>query len=167
MLWLYERTVDNSARFVLGTIGDNPLVCFGVNPSTAEPNKLDRTIQGVSKVAVRNGYDSFIMLNVYRQRATDPNGLHSDFDPALKSENERQISAFIRGRELTLWAAWGALINKRRFLPLLLRNILDLPELAASEWVSRGAVSRDGHPHHPLYVKDTEKLEPFSVAHYR
>jgi hypothetical protein len=167
VLWLYERTVDNSARFVLGTIGDNPLVCFGVNPSTAEPHKLDRTIQSVSKVAVRNGYDSFIMLNVYPQRATDPNGLHSHVDPALKMENERQISALIRGSKLTLWAAWGALINKRRFLPLLLRDILDLPALAASEWVSRGAVSRDGHPHHPLYVKDTETLEPFSVAHYR
>ena len=167
MRWLYERTVDDAARFVLGTVGDNPLVCFGVNPSTAEPNQLDRTIQGVSKVAVRNGFDGFIMLNVYPQRATDPNDLHSDFDPALKSENERQISAVIRGRKLTLWAAWGALINKRRFLPLLLRDILVLPEVAASEWVSRGAVSRAGHPHHPLYVKDTEKLEPFSVAHYR
>lgn len=32
--WLYRPNVDNSARFVLGTVGDNPLVCFGVNPST-------------------------------------------------------------------------------------------------------------------------------------
>jgi hypothetical protein len=165
--WLHERTLDNSARFVLGTVGDNPLVCFGVNPSTAEPNKLDRTIQGVSKVAVRNGYDSFIMLNVYPQRATDPNCLHSAADPTLKSANERQISTLVSGKKLTLWAAWGALIDKRRFLPLLLKDILDLPELAASEWVSRGAVSRDGHPHHPLYVKKTATFESFSVARYR
>lgn len=41
--WLYEHNDDNSARYVLGTVGENPLVCFGVNPSTAEPNALDAT----------------------------------------------------------------------------------------------------------------------------
>jgi hypothetical protein len=164
---LYERNADNSARFVLGTVGDNPLVCFGVNPSTAEPDKLDRTLQTVNKVAAQSGFDSFIMLNVYPQRAKDPNGIHAAFDSALKSENERQISTVIGGRNLTLWAVWGALIGKRRFLPMLLKDILDLPALSERAWVSRGSVSRAGHPHHPLYVKDAEVLNPFSVSHYR
>lgn len=167
MQWLYERTEDNSARFTLGTVGDNPLVCFGVNPSTADPRRLDRTLENVSKAADRNGYDSFIMLNVYPQRATDPNRLHSTFDPDLKSENERQIAAVVSGRRLTLWAAWGALIDKRPFLRPLLKDILHLPELAMGEWVSRGPVSRAGHPHHPLYVRETETLKSFSIEHYR
>ena len=46
--WLYERTIDNAARFVLGTIGANPLICFGINPSTAEPGNLDPTVNYVS-----------------------------------------------------------------------------------------------------------------------
>lgn len=165
--WLYEHNADNSARFVLGTVGDNPLVCFGINPSTAEPNDLDPTLKTVSKVATLNGYDSFIMLNVYPQRATDPNGMHAALDPALKVENEQHISNLVGGRNLTLWAAWGSLIGKRPFLPVLLKDILDLPAVSQSTWVSRGAVSGAGHPHHPLYVKDTEVLAPFSVEHYR
>ena len=65
MEWLYERTVDNSARFILGTVGSNPLICFGINPSTAEPSNLDPTVNYVSRLAVSNNYDSFVMLNVY------------------------------------------------------------------------------------------------------
>ncbi|POH71552.1 hypothetical protein C3B59_00005 [Cryobacterium zongtaii] len=69
MQWLYEHTADNSARFVLGTLNANPLVCFGVNPSTAEPNRLDRTVDAVRRVATLNGFDSFVMLNVCARRA--------------------------------------------------------------------------------------------------
>jgi hypothetical protein len=165
--WLYKPNADNSARFVLGTVGDNPLVCFGVNPSTAAPSDLDPTLKTVSKVATLNGYDSWIMLNVYPQRATDPNGIHSVLDAALRAENERHIGELIDGRSLTLWAAWGSLITKRPFLRENLQGILDLPALSASTWVSRGTVSKAGHPHHPLYAKDTEPFAPYSVASYR
>lgn len=165
--WIYKPNDDNSARFVLGTVGDNPLVCFGVNPSTAAPNDLDPTLKTVSKVATLNGYDSWIMLNVYAQRATDPNGIHAELDVTLKAENERHIAELVDGRRLTLWAAWGSLITKRPFLSSALRDILALPALSASTWVSRGTVSNAGHPHHPLYVKDTETFAPYSVAHYR
>ena len=37
-MWIYERTNDNLFRFILGRDGKNPLVCFGVNPSTAVPD---------------------------------------------------------------------------------------------------------------------------------
>ncbi|MCS5716471.1 DUF1643 domain-containing protein [Herbiconiux sp. CPCC 205716] len=107
------------------------------------------------------------MLNVYAQRATKPSGIHRNFDPLLKAENERQISDVINGKSQTVWAAWGSIIEERKFLRVLLKDILDLPALAASEWVSRGPVSAVGHPHHPLYVKAAEPLKPFSTAHYR
>lgn len=120
MEWIYECTDDNSARFILGTIGANPIICFGINPSTAEPNKLDRTVDYVSRIAEFNGYDSFVMLNVYPQRATNPKNLHKVFSPELKSENERHIAAIIGGQNLTLWAAWGGLITKRKYLNTLM-----------------------------------------------
>ncbi len=34
---------QHKERFILGEAGENPLVCIGVNPSTAEPDKLDNT----------------------------------------------------------------------------------------------------------------------------
>ena len=69
--WIYERSADGSARFVLGTVGVNPLVCFGINPSAAVPNAPDRTVARVGNFAVDNCYDSWTMLNVYPQIATD------------------------------------------------------------------------------------------------
>jgi len=79
--WIYERTADNSARFVLGTVGVNPLVCVGVNPSTAAPGDPDRTVSKVMGFAARNGFDSWVMLNLYPQRSIDPKGMHLVHDP--------------------------------------------------------------------------------------
>lgn len=41
MEWIYKNTSDNKSRFVLGTKGDKPLICFGINPSTAEPGNTE------------------------------------------------------------------------------------------------------------------------------
>lgn len=162
--WIYEHNADNSARFVLGTVGTNPLFCFGINPSTAEPGSLDSTVNYVRNIALSNGYDSFVMLNVYPQRATDPNALHKALLPELKAENERHIAALINGRELTLWAAWGGLIKKRQYLRRLLQDITSLPEMRNCRWMSRGAPTKGGHPHHPRYVKKDCPFEHFDIG---
>jgi len=86
--WIYEQSTDNSARFVLGTVGENPLVCVGVNPSTAAPGTPDLTVSKVMGFASRNGFDSWVMLNLYPQRSADPKGMHLASDPVLKAENE-------------------------------------------------------------------------------
>lgn len=114
--WIYKHSMDNSARFVLGTEGENPLVCVGVNPSTAAPGEPDRTISKVMAFASRNGFDSWVMLNLYPQRSTDPKGMHLAYSSELKAENQRQIAELIDGRQLTLLAAWGALIRLRPYL---------------------------------------------------
>lgn len=167
MSWLYENTADNSARFVLQSPGSSPLICIGVNPSTAEPGALDSTLKVVQKVAKANEYDCFLMLNIYPQRSTKPRFMHHTFDPALKAANEAHIARAIADRPLTVWAAWGAVIEIRPYLAPLLRDILELSELKNVRWVSRGQVSMAGHPHHPLYVPDDVPLVPCSVDHYR
>jgi len=167
MQWLYTHTPDNSARYILGTVGERPLICFGINPSTAEPNKLDPTVNLVRLQAEAQGYDSFIMLNVYPQRATNPKDLHKTYCPTLQTENERQIAALIDGNDHTLWAAWGGLINKRPYLIPLVQNIIALPELQNCNWVSRGQPTKDGHPHHPLYVKKAAPFEAFDISMYQ
>ena len=43
--WIYVNNDDNTSRYVLGTKGDKPVFCFGINPSTAEPNNLDPTLK--------------------------------------------------------------------------------------------------------------------------
>ena len=70
--WLYVPDFYTEYRYILGTRGKKPLICVGINPSTAQPGRLDNTLKSVERIALGNGYDSFIMFNVYAQRATDP-----------------------------------------------------------------------------------------------
>jgi hypothetical protein len=164
--WIYKPSPGNSARTLLGTQGQHPLVCVGINPSTAVPGNLDRTVATVERVAERGDFDSFMMLNVYPQRATKPSDMHSAVDLELHAWNMRSIAAFADGRTLEVWAAWGTLIRKRKYLPQLLTDIVALPESENVQWLSRGPRSKAGHPHHPLYVRADALLDAFDVNAY-
>ena len=74
-IWYYEPHTYLPYRYVLGRVGRHPLVCIGINPSTAQPGALDPTLKSVERLANANGFDSWIMFNVYPQRATDPNDM--------------------------------------------------------------------------------------------
>ena len=69
-LWYYEPHTYQPYRYVLGRVGRHPLVCIGINPSTAQPGALDPTLKSVERLANANDFDSWIMFNVYPQRAT-------------------------------------------------------------------------------------------------
>ena len=56
-IWYYEPHTYQSYRYVLGRVGKHPLVCIGINPSTAQPGALDPTLKSVERLAaakVRN-----------------------------------------------------------------------------------------------------------------
>lgn len=164
--WTYEHNADNSARFVLGTVGDNPLVCVGVNPSTAAPGDPDLTISKVMGFASRYGFDSWVMLNLYPQRSTDPKGMHLAYSPELQAENERHIAELIDGRQLTVLAAWGELIETRTYLPHMLEAIVSLAEASDCKWVSIGDFIKSGHPRHPSRASYDWPLQSFDVGKY-
>jgi hypothetical protein len=85
--WLYAPNFYSEYRYILGTIGSKPLICIGINPSTAEPDNLDPTLQSVARIAAGNGFDSFIMFNVYAQRATRPDDMDKTWNKELHREN--------------------------------------------------------------------------------
>lgn len=111
--WLCRITPNNDARFVLGTDGRNPLVCVGANPSTATPWKLDPTVERVKRRAAKRNFDSWIMLNLYPQRSTDPMGMHLQYLPELKNQNEERTAELLQSLTaqlggVSLLAAWGS-----------------------------------------------------------
>ena len=55
--WLYAPPFYSEYRYILGTRGKNPLICIGINPSTAEPDNLDNTLKSVERIALGNGFD--------------------------------------------------------------------------------------------------------------
>ncbi len=161
--WLYVPDHYSEYRYILGTLGSHPLICIGVNPSTAIPGRLDNTLKSAERIARFNGYDSFIMFNVYAQRATVPDDMDRELNPLLHRENLKAF-AWVLSRSATppdLWAAWGAVIEKRPYLP---RCVLDMAEVGrrfGARWFTAGSRSKAGHPHHPLYLKKDSPLEPF------
>ena len=124
-LWYYEPHTYQPYRYVLGRVGRRPLVCIGINPSTAQPGALDPTLKSVERLANANGFDSWIM-----------------------------------------WAAWGTLIEKRDYLPGLMREMVALTREKNIPWVTFGPRSKKGHPHHPLYLRKDSTPEPFDVENY-
>ena len=165
--WLYAPNFYSEYRYILGTRGENPLICIGINPSTAKPDALDNTLKSVERIAHGNGFDSFIMFNVYAQRATSPDDMEKICNPLLHRENLEAFRYVLSISEKpVVWAAWGTIIEKRDYLPRCLRDMLEEGEKYGASWYCAGAVSKKGHPHHPLYLRKDEKLKPFDIHSY-
>ena len=167
--WIYVPNFYSEYRYILGTRGEKPLICVGINPSTAAPDDLDNTLKSVERVALHNGYDSFIMFNVYAQRATNPDDMEWTYNQDLHQENMKAFDYALslnRTGSPAIWAAWGTIIEKRDYLPDCVRDMIDLGNTYKARWFSAGRKSKKGHPHHPLYLRKDSLLEPFDVKTY-
>mgnify|MGYP003304330799 CR=1 FL=1 len=165
--WLYAPNFYSEYRYILGTRGKNPLICIGINPSTAEPDNLDNTLKSVQRIAHGNGFDSFIMFNVYAQRATSPDDMEKTCNEKLHRENLEAFRYVLSISEKpAVWAAWGAIIEKRGYLAACVRDMLAAGQEFGASWYCAGAITKKGHPHHPLYLRKDETIRPFDVARY-
>lgn len=167
--WLYVPDFYSEYRYILGTRGENPLICIGINPSTAEPDNLDNTLKSVERIALGNGFDSFIMFNVYAQRATSPKDMEKELNKHLHSENMKAFDYVLSLSKNTpcVWAAWGTIIKERDYLVDCVLDMIEIGKNYNARWVSAGARSKNGgHPHHPLYLKKDSSIEDFDISAY-
>ena len=168
--WLYVPNTYSEYRYILGTRGQKPLICVGINPSTAAPDALDPTLQSAQRIALNNGYDSFLMFNVYAQRATRPQDMDEICNEALHRENMAAfrwvLSQVGEGYTPAVWAAWGTIIEQRPYLKDCLRDMIAIGEEYHARWLCAGKRSKKGHPHHPLYLRKDEQVQPFPVKVY-
>ena len=149
--WLYVPNRYSEYRYILGTRGKKPLICIGINPSTAAPDALDPTLQSVERIALSNGYDSFLMFNVYAQRATRPDDMEKVCNPQLHEENRKAFRYLLSlSGQPAVWAAWGNIIMKRDYLMDCMRDFLADGEAVGAKWYTAGPLLKSGHPHHPL-----------------
>lgn len=138
--WFYEYEAEEKyrrrynceltdVRYVLGEQFDtgkrNALIC-SINPSMAMPNFLDPTLRRVQAYAKRSGeYSAWYMLNVYPQRATNPNNMDTDDNYCMEIHlrNLAAIEELLSTiKQADVWCAWGAVIDdtKRTYLSDLL-----------------------------------------------
>lgn len=156
---IYRKSPDNTYRYALGTKGEKTLYCIGVNPSTATPEKYDPTITRVSRTAQKMGFDSFVMLNLYPLRETNPDNLPIDSNGAVRLYNLKVINEVVKDGSV-IWAAWGDLIDSRQWLKGCRDEIIfSIQKMKKDiQWVKMGELTNNGNPRHPLYLK----YQPFS-----
>ena len=164
MRWIYERDDNNANRYSLGQIFEEngkTLICFGINPSTASPEQLDNTINKVIRIAKFNDYRNWIMLNIYPQRATNPDDLHTTADEQIVKQNIETISQILDAyQDCDILFAYGNLISKRSFLRPCLEQISKLLKLK-NKTIKVIKLTKEGNPVHPLYQRDNAILIEF------
>ena len=106
------------------------------------------------------------MFNIYPQRATNPNDMDKTINQKEMQLNLNKIEEVLSKGNLDIWVAWGTLITKRPYLKQCLKDIVLIANKYNCKFYSIGAISKQGHPHHPLYLKKDLKLEKFDMDNY-
>ena len=135
------------------------------------PNFLDPTLRRVQDYAKRSGEcGAWYMLNVYPQRATNPNNMDTDntYNMEIHLRNLAAIEELLSTIERAdVWCAWGAVIDdtKRTYLSDLLfgnedKNIQGIISLFSGSYHFKayGATTK-GYPKHPLLIGKEAKLK--------
>ena len=115
--WIYLG--DDTERYILGQPGNRNMLVFGVNPSTATPgdNNIDPTNRKDRTLTAEDGYDGWIMVNLYPLGATDLRELPQKEDKKLLEKNLKVLKAVVKAYRIdAVWAAWGNTIYTRFYL---------------------------------------------------
>lgn len=163
---IYDTNENNSCRYALGSEGNRTLHAIGLNPSTANDQKPDQTISKILGFAERNGFDSFLMLNLYPQRSVQPKNLHKRLVTKLHEQNLASIREHIHKPNSAILASWGVEIDARNYLLPCLKDIYRSLENKKANWLKIGDLTKSGHPRHPSRVGYALGLTEFDVENY-
>ena len=164
--WIYHNAEGNSVRYVLGKTGKNPIICFGINPSTATPEKLDKTLQSIDKISGNNNFDGWIMFNIYPIRETQPDKMPETQNDQHHTENLKVISEIIKELDtLNVWCAWGNNIVTKPYLTNCFKQVFVLFKDKKVNWLCSG-ITKGGHPRHPSRQGYDTKLYEFNMGKY-
>ncbi|GJM19813.1 MAG: hypothetical protein DHS20C14_20260 [Phycisphaeraceae bacterium] len=131
-------------------------VCFCLlNPSTADASVLDPTLTRCLGFARRWGFHAMTVVNIFALRSTDPGGLYDADDP-VGPRNDAAIRRSAARADLVVvgWGNHGDLHARGAEITSILADLCD-----PMCW----AITKPGHPKHPLYLKSTQELQPFGV----
>ena len=136
--------------------GGRRIAWIGLNPSTADESQLDPTLRRIRGFSEREGFNEFVMLNVFGLRSTDPAGLLEHPDP-IGPGNFATIAKAVKDCPLVV-AAWGGgkysdHCEAASQVQAVLRRI-------SGRVVCLGLTAQ-GFPRHPLYVHGTTEFQAF------
>lgn len=146
-------------RFRLSRVWDpqGPRVAFVLlNPSTASAEHLDPTVTRCVKRAMREGYGSVEVVNIFALQATDPSELYTHPAPVGRGNDEAIVAAGRAAQRVICgWGTHGALQGRGA-------AVLGLLEGKGIEpWVL--SLTKHGHPGHPLYLRNDIVARPLPL----
>jgi hypothetical protein len=129
---------------------------IGLNPSTADEQRLDPTLRKVRGFAQRLDCGGFIMLNLGAYRSTDPKLWRHSADPFGPENTVDHLQAYIdKFMPSIIVAAWGAHCNWGLAWGRAQEIKRSITELKC--W----GASKNGMPRHPLMLPYTTELQPY------
>lgn len=130
------------------------LLYIMLNPSTANESIDDRTIESCTRLAKNNGYDRFMVGNLYAYISTDPKKLgHLTLAEAQGEKNNQSIKEMLHLADSVV-VAWG-LKGGRNGTP-------DIYEILKNHKLLCIDTNLAGSPVHPLYQSSTTKFQEWN-----
>lgn len=148
-------------RYLLWRVWDDslPLLIFiMLNPSTADEDNNDPTVERCERRARRDGFGGVMVLNIFAFRATDPKDMKAAEDP-IGDKNDYFIrSMMVKAREHgdTIVVAWG---SHGVYLARASQVAAFAKELGVQLYAL--GLTKDYEPRHPLYLKNEALLIPW------
>lgn len=159
---IYACARNDKRRYTLGKSGAKPLLAIGLNPSTANQEKADTTVAKVERVASQNGFDGFIMLNLYPIRATDFHRLPAKVNPSAFAENLDAIEEVVADQSKPMvWAAWGDSVEYHSYFIDARDTLVQRLAKFNVNWLHFGELTAKGHPRHPSRLAYDWKFSPY------
>lgn len=128
-----------------------------LNPSTADEERNDPTINALLQFAEIWRYSEIKVVNLYALRATDPKDLFKERD-RVGLDND----TFIRDTALMCGDVLLACGNDAEHSRLL--SVLRLLQTLSCIRVMCLGITKKGYPRHPLYVKRSTPLKTYDVS---
>ena len=152
--------------------GDRVLIFLGLNPSRADANRDDPTLRRLIGFAKDWGYDALVVVNLFARMSPSPSVLRRCQDPVGLDADAALLHwcRFWADQEVwALWCGWGnggGQCSRAQQVMDLLKPVVQ--QRAQRFPVAPGpqalALTRAGHPRHPLYASRGCLLKPFRWA---
>lgn len=138
---------------------DGPLLAvMGYNPSLARVEFNDMTLTLIHRRAFKLGYPGFAMLNAYAAVTPYPTELWKLEHPDDPTNDQTIAEQLAESRDLL--CAWGGAIP-----PARLSRLVTLIKASGVRTYCL-AVTKDGHPRHPLRVPYAEGFKPYVLPDF-
>ena len=146
-------------RYYLAQIWDEnkpPLYWLMLNPSTADEQINDPTVEGCEQRARKWGYGGSVVLNIFAWRATDPENLKKCANP-IGDDNDlwmHKLAVLSQTHDvIAAWGEHGAHENRGQ-------AVLDIFRQKEGR-LQALIMNQSGAPRHPLYIKRSVRPTPF------